>query len=194
VIGKDRLPVFSDRDNLPYVEATVKEALRWHPVAPMGLPHTSTEDDLCEGYFIPKDAMIFANVWLFTHDPNVYHDPMTFKPERFLSIDGHEPEPDPHRFVFGFGRRICPGRILADNALFLNIAQSLAVFNVSKALENGKEAMPVIKFEPGVVSHPAPYKTKITPRSAHHESLIRSIEKTHPWQESDGSILEGISC
>lgn len=63
VIGKKRLPVASDRDNLPYLDATVKEVLRWHPVAPMGLPHTSTENDLCEGYLIPKGAMIFVNVW-----------------------------------------------------------------------------------------------------------------------------------
>ena len=63
VIGQNRLPSFEDRENLPYIDATVKEVLRWHPVAPMGLPHTSTEDDVCEGYFIPKGSMLFANVW-----------------------------------------------------------------------------------------------------------------------------------
>ena len=63
VIGTHRLPTLADRENLPYIDAVVKEVLRWQPVAPMGLPHTSTEDDTIEGYFIPKDAMIFANVW-----------------------------------------------------------------------------------------------------------------------------------
>lgn len=63
VVGRDRLPNSSDRPNLPYIDATVKEVLRWHPVAPMGLPHTSTADDVCEGYFIPKDSMVFPNVW-----------------------------------------------------------------------------------------------------------------------------------
>jgi cytochrome P450 len=63
VIGPCRLPTCADRENLPYVAATVKEVLRWHPVAPMGLPHTSTKDDVCEGYFIPKGSMLFANVW-----------------------------------------------------------------------------------------------------------------------------------
>lgn len=63
VVGHDRLPTVSDRLNLPYTEAMVKEVLRWHPVAPMGLPHTSTADDVCEGYFIPKGFMLFANVW-----------------------------------------------------------------------------------------------------------------------------------
>lgn len=37
VVGTDRLPTFEDRENLPYVNAIVKETIRWHPVAPMGL-------------------------------------------------------------------------------------------------------------------------------------------------------------
>ena len=36
VIGKDRLPDFNDRPALPYVEAVLRETLRWHPVAPFG--------------------------------------------------------------------------------------------------------------------------------------------------------------
>lgn len=63
VIGKGRLPGPADREQLPYVEAVVKETLRWHPVAPMGLPHASTEDDVYQGYFIPKNSLLFANVW-----------------------------------------------------------------------------------------------------------------------------------
>lgn len=63
VVGQDRLPNLSDRDNLPYVDALVKEALRWHPVAPMGLPHASSRDDMIEGYAIPKGAMLLPNIW-----------------------------------------------------------------------------------------------------------------------------------
>lgn len=36
VVGKDRLPDFADRDNLPYVEAVVKELIRYHTVIPAG--------------------------------------------------------------------------------------------------------------------------------------------------------------
>ena len=118
---------------------------------------------------------------------------MSFKPERFLATDGREPAPDPHMFVFGFGRRICPGRILADNSLYLNIVQSLAVFNINKVVENGKEVEPTVKFTPGVVSHPEPFKNVITPRSPHYEKLIRSIQQKYPWEESDGKVLESMS-
>ncbi|KAJ4005762.1 hypothetical protein NW752_011090 [Fusarium irregulare] len=188
VIGNDRLPTSMDRPNLPYIEAVVKEVLRWHPVAPMGLPHTSTTEDVVEGYLIPKGSMVIANIWHFAHDPQVYSEPMSFKPERFLPTDGTEPEQDPHAFVFGFGRRVCPGRVLADNALFLNIAQSLAVFNITKEKGDTREAF----FTPGIVSHPSPFKASITPRSAHHERMIRSLEQKHPWETSDSHILDSM--
>lgn len=66
VVGGGRLPGFQDQKNLPYIEAIVKEVLRWHPVAPMGLPHGTTEDDICEGYLIPKGALLLPNIWSVT--------------------------------------------------------------------------------------------------------------------------------
>ena len=63
VVGLDRLPGLKDREKLPYVDAIVREVLRWQPVAPMGLPHMTTKDDICEGYLIPKGALILANIW-----------------------------------------------------------------------------------------------------------------------------------
>lgn len=39
------------------------------------------------------------------HDPEVYHDPFDFKPERFLGVDGRKPEMDARDIAFGFGRR-----------------------------------------------------------------------------------------
>ncbi|KAL1860863.1 hypothetical protein Plec18170_001377 [Paecilomyces lecythidis] len=63
VVGSERLPGFEDRQNLPYIDAIVKETLRWNPVGPMGLPHMTTEDDIYEGYLIPKGAVILPNIW-----------------------------------------------------------------------------------------------------------------------------------
>lgn len=40
-----------------------------------------------------------------SHDPENYHDPFTFKPERFLEENGRKPELDPRTIAFGFGRR-----------------------------------------------------------------------------------------
>ncbi|KAJ2989842.1 hypothetical protein NUW58_g3263 [Xylaria curta] len=191
IVGSNRLPIMTDRENLPYINAVVKETLRWHPVAPMGLPHENTEDDVCDGYLIPKGSMLFANIWHFTHDPDIYHDPAVFKPERFLSGNAYEPAPDPEKFVFGFGRRVCPGRILADNSLFLIIAQSLSVFSINSVNRTKVEYESM--FQAGVVSHPVPYKSVVKPRSPHHESNIRSLEEIYPWKQGDGEILEGMA-
>ncbi|KAJ5987004.1 hypothetical protein N7451_011369 [Penicillium sp. IBT 35674x] len=190
VLGAGRLPKMTDRASLPYVEAVVKETLRWHPVAPMGIPHMSVEDDMYEGYHIPKGSLILPNIWALTHDPEVYHDPMTFKPERFLGVDGREPEMDPRGVVFGFGRRACPGRLLAENTVYLSVSRSLAVFNISKAVENGKEVEVKAEFQPGVISHPVAWKCDMKPRSSAHEALILSVETEHPWEESDAAALQ----
>lgn len=63
VVGKGRLPEFSDLDSLPYINAIVKEGLRWKPTAPLGLPHLLREDDVFDGKFIPAGAIVIANVW-----------------------------------------------------------------------------------------------------------------------------------
>jgi Cytochrome P450 len=129
-----------------------------------------------------------------THDPALYHDPMAFKPERFLDIDGQGPEVDPHSIAFGFGRRVCPGRILADTTVWLSAAKALAVFEISKPVENGVEVDIKPEFLPGVISHPAPCKLQITPRSAAHEELILAVEQEHPWEQGDGAELHKIRC
>jgi Cytochrome P450. len=119
---------------------------------------------------------------------------MTQWPSTRTASSPQPPNPDPHTLAFGFGRRICPGRILADNSLYLSIAQSLAVFSISKAVDQtGKEIDPVVSPQPGIVCHPGPFRTTIKPRSERHEALIRSIEQIHPWKESDAKILEGLS-
>ncbi|KAJ5111438.1 hypothetical protein N7532_001973 [Penicillium argentinense] len=192
VLGSSQLPKMADRARLPYVDALVKEVLRWHPVAPMGIPHMSVEEDTWEGYRIPKGSLIMPNIWALTHDSATYENPMLFNPERFLATDGQEPELHPHTIVFGFGRRVCPGRFLADNTLFLSVARSLAVFNISKAKENGKTVDVNPEFQPGVISHPAPWKFDIKPRSPAHEALIMSVETDHPWEECDAPELKTV--
>ena len=48
VVGTDRLPVIADRPNLPYIEAIIKELLRWNPVAPLGTYLTSSFSNAAE--------------------------------------------------------------------------------------------------------------------------------------------------
>ncbi|KAL0951023.1 hypothetical protein HGRIS_007764 [Hohenbuehelia grisea] len=63
VVGPYRMSTFSDRDKLPYINAIVKEVLRWRPVGPIGVARRSLADDWYKGYFIPKGSIVLYNVW-----------------------------------------------------------------------------------------------------------------------------------
>jgi len=90
VVGRTRLPTFADYTHLPYIRAMVKEALRWRPVDPVGLPHRSIEDDWYEGMFIPKGTVCIANVWHLNRDPEIYgEDAAHFNPARHLDANGN---------------------------------------------------------------------------------------------------------
>ncbi|OAX35253.1 cytochrome P450 [Rhizopogon vinicolor AM-OR11-026] len=173
VVGPDRLPSFADRDSLPYVEALTKEVLRWNAVVPTGVPHRVMEDDIHDGYYIPKGSLIIPNIWFMLNDPRTYSNPSEFNPERFLANDGKGPEIEPRTICFGFGRRICPGLHLADASVWLSAAMSLAVFDVSKVVENGVEIKPEFDSTSGTISHPKPFKCSIKPRSAKALALIQ---------------------
>ncbi|KIP12644.1 hypothetical protein PHLGIDRAFT_61362 [Phlebiopsis gigantea 11061_1 CR5-6] len=174
VLGSERLPDFSDRDSLPYINALCSEVLRWLPVTPLALAHKTTEDDTYNGFFIPKGTIVQPNSWRLLHDQNIYRNPTEFMPERFLAGNGREPELDPKNMAFGYGRRICPGILLAESTLFITIATMLSVLKFSPVEENGRYVMPPVQQTDGLVSHPVPFQCNINPRSAHAEELVRS--------------------
>lgn len=186
----NRLPTFTDRSRLPYLSLIVEEAQRWHPVAPMGLPHKSSKEDTINGYRIPKGAILMPALWWFTRDPKSYHDPETFKPERF-----EEPynEPLATQMTFGYGRRKCPGYIFADASLFLIFAQALSVFDIKPGVdEDGTELKLTHGFLNGVIGRPTPFKVRLLPRSEAHEKLIvRNVEE-HGWEESGAEVIRGM--
>ncbi|KAH7929012.1 cytochrome P450 [Leucogyrophana mollusca] len=158
VVGKDRLPTFEDRPSLPFVEAVLRETQRWRPVLPLGVPHATTNDDIYDGYYIPKGRAMSRNEAKYPHASE-------FKPERFFTADGRLND-DTVRYVFGFGRRLCPGLHLADATLWSAMASLLAVFNIMKPVdESGKEVDVELHWTSGVTCHPLPFPCRIVPRS-----------------------------
>lgn len=63
VVGPNRMPTFDDRESLVYVNAVIKESLRWFNVTPLGISHRSVEDDVISGYFVPAGSILIANIW-----------------------------------------------------------------------------------------------------------------------------------
>jgi cytochrome P450 len=53
VIGHGQLPTLDDRSRLPYVNAAIKETMRWDPVVPLCLPHFTSKEDVYQGPSIP---------------------------------------------------------------------------------------------------------------------------------------------
>ncbi len=201
VVGRARLPTFTDVTQLPYVRAIIKEVLRWRPVAERGLSHKATEDDWYEGMFIPKGATCTANIWHCNHDRAIFGDDADdFKPERHLDAKGEEVLPGPREtngeghVTFGFGRRICVGKHLANDSLFINTARILWAATLKCARDgNGKELPPDLNafVDNGVNtlvllllsqfwdvakflarSHPAPYNCVVKPRFPEALSIL----------------------
>ncbi|KAH9929087.1 cytochrome P450 [Epithele typhae] len=174
VVGSGRLPNFNDEASLVYVQAILMELLRWHAGVPLGIAHATTADEEWRGWFIPAGTVILPNQWAMSLDSSVYADPSSFRPERFIT-DGHIDKSvlDPLNFVFGFGRRSCPGKYMALNGLFINIASILHVLDITPPLD---ERGDVIKIKPtyteGFLAYPEDIRCTIKVRSPEHERLI----------------------
>ncbi|KAL0565567.1 hypothetical protein V5O48_016457 [Marasmius crinis-equi] len=163
--GGDRLPLPEDEGKMPYLAAIIKETIRWSPVAPLGLFHSVKQDDIYDGYLIPEGSQVIANIWAITHDADTYPNPDAFDPERHL---GANPQQDPFDFVFGFGRRSCPGSHLAERSLFQNTSNILAVFNIEKKMDaKGNPIEPPVEYHGGVTSHLKNFPVKMVVRAPH---------------------------
>ncbi|KAL4062870.1 CyP450 monooxygenase [Scleroderma citrinum] len=174
ITGGTRLPDFTDRPSMIYLEATYREVLRWCQVTPLGVPHMTTDHDVYEGFFIPKDTIVLANIWAMTHNEEKYPDPMKFMPERYIAADGSLTD-DIAEQQFGFGRRICIGKYLAEASVWIAMVTMLAVFNINKAKdENGRNIDIMPEFTPGVIIHPKPYPFWISARSPHSVGLVQN--------------------
>ncbi|KAH9167707.1 cytochrome P450 [Lactarius sanguifluus] len=158
VVGRKRLPTFEDRASLPYLEATIKESLRFHPPTPLGIAHRLVEDDDVQGYRIPKGAIILPNIWAMNMNEKQYEHPERFSPERPQSS--------------GFGRRACLGVHYSTAAIFITVSSILSVFDLRAQDKDGKD----VQIEPAFTggTHPKPFPCRITPRSQEAIELVRA--------------------
>ncbi|KDQ06957.1 hypothetical protein BOTBODRAFT_167514 [Botryobasidium botryosum FD-172 SS1] len=183
------LPNFEDRGNLPYIECLLKDLQRWLPVLPLSVPRRLTEDDCYGGYFLPAGSIIFSNHWALSRDEAHYKDPERFWPERFENPE--TAELDPYKYAFGWGRRACAGMNFADAMLYLAVVSILAMFDISKPLdEHGNETEPEVVLGTGIVSAGLTYgipgrtegfKCTIRPRSDDAAKLIGAASEKMSW-------------
>jgi len=167
VVGRDRAPTFDDYNSLPQIEAFMLECLRWRPVTTLGFAHCASADIVYKGMCIPEGAIVFGNHWAISRDPIVYPNPDQFDPERWLNSEGKIR--DDLKFPsYGFGRRICPGRHIADRSIFINTALLLWSFKITQDPEDPIDEM---GFVDGVIAHPKPFIARFKPRFGDEASL-----------------------
>ncbi|KIM73495.1 hypothetical protein PILCRDRAFT_802518 [Piloderma croceum F 1598] len=172
----NRIPTFADKLSLPYISCIIWECLRWNPASPLGGTHFTTEDDEYNGYRIPKGTTVIPNVWAVLHDEHTYPEPFKFNPDRFENqemnrLAGINELP---QAAFGFGRRMCPGRWLAYDSIWITVVSVLSVYNISTAIDNnGLPILPSVEYTSSSFSHPKPFKCRIVSRSEAAAALIK---------------------
>ncbi|KAF8895094.1 cytochrome P450 [Infundibulicybe gibba] len=114
VVGNDRLPGSEDRPSLPYVEAIYREVMRWRPVLPLGVPHTSLRTMFTRAISFQRGRSSFPT-----------SESRQIQPERYFDSQGNLNNDDTI-LAFGFGRRYV-------STAWLTIASVLATLNIAKA-------------------------------------------------------------
>jgi cytochrome P450 len=149
-------------DRLVYLKCVIKEGLRLFPTVTMNC-RILENDAVLGGYLIPKQTLILMNHYAVSHDPDVFPDADSFRPERWLrSAENELPSQhqtqkldcrqDQHRqhhqqqhhpfasIPFGYGSRSCVGRRIAMMELAMILVKTLQNFSI--------EAYPGMDFRP----------------------------------------------
>ncbi|XP_058750923.1 cytochrome P450 81Q32-like [Vicia villosa] len=123
---QDQLMNESGALKLKYLQKVIMETLRLYPVAPLLIPHESSNDCNVCGFDIPKGTMLLVNLWTLHRDHNLWVDPTRFVPERF---EESELDSEIYNMIpFGVGRRACPGSVLAKRFMANAIGSLIQCF------------------------------------------------------------------
>ncbi|KAK6918477.1 Cytochrome P450 [Dillenia turbinata] len=128
VIPKDTQVQESDIQNLPYLQAIIKETYRLHPAIPL-LVHQANCNVQVSGFTVPKNAQVIVNLYAVGRDSNAWPNPDTFIPERFWGLQIDAKGQNYGLTPYGAGRRMCVGLPLADRMLHLVLGSLLHLFD-----------------------------------------------------------------
>ncbi|KAJ6577307.1 cytochrome P450 [Mycena capillaripes] len=180
VVGCGRFPTVEDQADQPYCPALIQEGQRYHNPFWLGTPHAATQDSIYEGYYTPKDTMVICNTYSMHFNAIRYPDPFTFNPDRYVQDNLSSAESanlaDPYKrdhWMFGVGRRICIGMLLADKKIFLAISRMLWSFNMA---EVPGEPIDLKEYDGWSRRSPLPFRINITPR---HEGVAEVLNALH---------------
>lgn len=163
VVGANNIVEEFHLPKLRYLDAVMKETFRLHPALPLLVPRFSGQSCTLGGYTVPKGTTVFLNVYAIHRDPNLWDNPLEFRPERFLNDDTSTFDYSGNNFQylpFGSGRRVCAGLRLAEKMLMYLQASLLHSFEwklpVGGVLELSDKYGIVIKKKKPLIVIPTP--------------------------------------
>ncbi|XP_015790034.1 cytochrome P450 2J6-like [Tetranychus urticae] len=152
VIGFERLPDYSDRNQMPMTMSFIYEVHRAATIVPANLFRAASRDLKIGNFNVPKDSTVILNFWTINRDPSLYIKPDEFDPSRFLTDNGTKAVKPQFLTPFSKGKRGCPGEGFANIEIFLYLVSIVQRYK--------------IECEPGsILSFEADYTTIRRPKS-----------------------------
>ncbi|KAH8673885.1 cytochrome P450 [Xylariales sp. PMI_506] len=135
------------------LDSVMKESQRTNPGSLADMPlaavrfvrYVEKPVTLSDGTYLPKGAMVESAHASIVNDPELYSQPESFNPRRFMDLrSGTGPDPmqyknkEQYQFVtvtkdfmaFGYGRHACPGRFFAANEIKLILVRLLLEYDI----------------------------------------------------------------
>ncbi|GKT55878.1 cytochrome P450 [Colletotrichum tofieldiae] len=168
--GTERVPKWTDFDNLPI---------------PAGIPHRAKQDHWYDGMLIPAGSTIFIPAYALNHSSESSPDPSNYNPDHFIpQANKLAPElaaasrySERDHYSYGAGRRICVGFHLAERTQWRIIAQILWAFKIEPGLGPDGKAIELdtsyAAYEEGFLHSPKDYNVRFVPRSERHAEILR---------------------
>ncbi|KAI0475658.1 cytochrome P450 [Xylariaceae sp. FL0804] len=178
VVGRDRMPTVEDEAQLPYCHAIVKEIERCHNPFWLGTPHVASDDFVYRGKFIPKGTVMVLNTYTMHHDEQRHPNPEPFNPDRYLddhltsSASSNLADPNKRdHWMFGAGRRICPGMWVAEREIWLAVSRLIWAFDL---VADAAHPIDLKEYDGLSGRSPVPFQVYLRPRHAGVESVVKA--------------------
>lgn len=128
----DKLVKWQEANQLPYLAAVIKEALRIHPAAGLPLERIVPPGGVSlAGRYIPAGTIVGCSAWTIHRSEKIFgHDTDKFRPNRWLESPDRAAEMNQFLFTFGAGARTCVGKNISFLEMYKLVPAVLRTFEV----------------------------------------------------------------